>query len=51
VQTVVAPAVHAPAWQVSPVVQAFPSPQLVPSALVGFVHAPVTVSQTPATWH
>jgi len=51
VQTVAAPGVHAPAWHVSPVVQALPSPQLVPFAAFGFEHTPVAVSQTPATWH
>jgi hypothetical protein len=43
--------VQAPAWQVSVWVQALPSLQVVPSGLAGLVHAPLTVSQTPATWH
>jgi hypothetical protein len=43
--------VHAPPWQVSVCVQAFPSLQLVPLDFAGFEHAPVAVSQTPAMWH
>jgi len=43
--------VQSPAWQVSVCVQAFPSLQSVPLAAVGFEHAPVEVSQVPATWH
>lgn len=49
--TIGAPAVHAPAAQVSPVVHLFPSSQLVPSSLLGFEQAPVPGSQTPALWH
>jgi len=44
-----APPVHTPAWQVSAVVHAFPSLQVVPSAFAGFEHVPVAGSQTPAT--
>jgi hypothetical protein len=40
-----------PDWQVSVWVHAFPSPQLVPSAVVGLEHRPEAVSHTPATWH
>jgi hypothetical protein len=43
--------VHAPAWQVSPVVQALLSLHTTPSDLGGFEHAPVTVSHKPGTWH
>jgi hypothetical protein len=45
------PAVQTPLWQLSPVVQALPSLQAVPSALFGLLHAPVDILQTPATWH
>jgi hypothetical protein len=48
--TVFAP-VHAPAWQVSVCVQGLPSLQDVPSALLGFEQAPVTMLQVPAVWH
>jgi hypothetical protein len=51
VQTVVAPGLHEPAWHVSPVVHALPSPQLVPSAFGGLEQTPVAVLQTPAMWH
>ena len=43
--------VHAPVWQVSVCVQALPSLQDAPSALLGLEHIPVTESQTPASWH
>jgi len=43
--------VQTPLWQASVWVQAFPSPQLVPSAIGGLEQAPVAVSQTPAVWH
>jgi hypothetical protein len=46
-----APGAQAPAWQVSPLVQALPSLQGVPSATDGFVQAPVVGSQVPAAWH
>ncbi len=42
---------HAPAWQVSVRVQAFPSLQVTPSDLAGFVQTPVAESQVPAVWH
>jgi hypothetical protein len=42
---------HVPSWQISSVVQASPSSQLVPLALAGLVHSPVPGSQTPASWH
>jgi hypothetical protein len=45
------PATQAPASHVSPVVQAFPSLQLKPSAFGGFEHAPVDGSHVPASWH
>src|SRR2546422_1080409 len=50
VQTTGVP-VQVPLWQLSPVVQARPSLQLVPSDLAGFEQRPVVVSQVPATWH
>jgi len=40
-----------PLWQVSRCVQGLPSLHAEPSGLAGFVHAPVTGSQTPASWH
>ena len=42
--------VQTPLWQLSLCVQAFPSLQAVPSALLGF-EQPVAGSHTPATWH
>ena len=42
---------HAPDWHVSLVVQALASLHAAPFALLGFEHTPVTVSQTPGTWH
>src|SRR5947208_2723922 len=41
--------VQSPLWQVSVWVQALPSLQAVPLALVGFEHVPVAGSQVPAT--
>jgi hypothetical protein len=43
--------VQAPFWQVSDWVQALPSLQVLPSATVGFEHAPVAGLQVPAAWH
>src|SRR5258705_469962 len=43
--------VQTPAWQVSLCVQALPSLQVVPSALLGLEQVPVTGSQVPASWH
>jgi hypothetical protein len=43
--------VHVPDWQVSVWVHALPSLQVVPLLATGFEHAPVEVSQVPATWH
>jgi hypothetical protein len=51
VHTVVVPPVHEPAWQLSPLVQASLSSQLVPSVIVGFEQTPVDGSHVPATWH
>jgi hypothetical protein len=51
VHTVAVPGVHVPAWQLSPVVQALLSVQVVPFVAFGFEQTPVPVSQTPATWH
>jgi hypothetical protein len=45
------PAVQAPLWQVSPVVQALLSLQAAPLALAGFEHRPVVVLHVPALWH
>lgn len=42
---------HVPDWHVSLVVQALASLHAAPFALLGFEHTPVTVSQTPGTWH
>jgi len=42
---------HAPAWQVSVCVHAFPSLQPVPFAAVGVEQAPVAGLQVPTTWH
>ena len=50
VQVTVVP-LQVPAWQASAVVQAFPSLQVVPSALLGFVQAPVDGLHIPAVWH
>jgi len=43
--------VHVPAWQVSLWVQASPSLQAEPSALLGFEQVPVPALQMPAAWH
>ena len=43
--------VHTPAWQVSVVVQPFPSPHADPFAFGGSEQTPVTVSHTPGSWH
>jgi hypothetical protein len=43
--------VQTPLRQVSVWVQALPSLQLVPSALLGFEQAPVVVLQVPTSWH
>ena len=43
--------VHTPDWQVSTVVQAFPSSQPEVSGFAGFVQTPVVVLQVPALWH
>jgi hypothetical protein len=50
VHTTGAPAVHAPAWQVSPCVQALPSSHAVPLGLCTFAHWPVAGLHTPAVW-
>jgi hypothetical protein len=50
-QTVAVPGVHAPAWQLSPVVQASLSLHAEPSAFCGLEHTPVAVLHVPATWH
>src|SRR5437867_3407850 len=43
--------VHAPAWQLSPVVHRLPSLQAVPLGATGLEQVPVAGSQVPATWH
>jgi hypothetical protein len=48
---VLAVGVQMPAWQLSPVVQARPSLQVVPSGLAGSEQMPVAGSQVPASWH
>src|SRR5882672_11330595 len=48
-QTVPVPPVHVPFWQVSPVVQPFPSLQVVPLAFKGLEQTPA--EHVPATWH
>ena len=45
------PAVHAPDWHVSPLVQALPSLHVVPSLAAGFEHMPSAGLHVPATWH
>jgi hypothetical protein len=42
---------HAPLWQESLCVQAFPSLHVVPFAAAGFEHVPVLELHVPATWH
>jgi hypothetical protein len=46
-----APDTQTPAVHMSPLVQLLPSSQPLPSAFVGFVHAPVDGSQLPPLWH
>jgi hypothetical protein len=48
VQVTALPA-HAPAWHVSPVVQALPSLHVVPLGAAGLEHAPVAALQVPTT--
>jgi hypothetical protein len=43
--------VHTPDWQVSTVVQGFPSSQTEVSGFAGFVQTPVVVLQVPGLWH
>ncbi len=43
--------VQLPFWQVSVLVQALPSLQLVPLALTGLLQTPVAELQLPASWH
>src|SRR5207245_2396302 len=43
--------VQTPAWHVSVCVQASPSLQLVPSALLGLEQVPLAGSQVPTSWH
>ncbi len=50
-QTTGAPLTQVPDWQLSPVVQALLSVQLVPLAAAGFEQVPEAASQVPATWH
>jgi hypothetical protein len=50
-QVTAAPPVHTPAWQASPVVQAFPSVQGVVLGFAGLEQIPVPVSHVPALWH
>ena len=50
-QFTAAPPLHAPAWQLSPLVHALPSSQGVPFASAGFEHTPVAGLHTPAWWH
>jgi len=45
------PPTQVPAWQMSLVVQAFPSSQAVPSADSGSLHWPLAGAQLPASWH
>ena len=42
---------HVPVWQVSLWVQALPSLQAEPSALLGLLQVPLAGSQVPAVWH
>jgi hypothetical protein len=51
VHVTAAPPVQTPLWQVSLVVHALPSLQLVPFAIAGLEQAPVVVLHVPATWH
>ena len=43
--------VQLPAWQVSLCVQALPSLHAAPSALAGWLHAPLVGLHVPAAWH
>src|SRR4029077_4295791 len=43
--------VHAPAWQLSVCVQAFPSLQGLPFAATGFEHVPLLGLHVPRVWH
>jgi hypothetical protein len=45
------PAVHAPLWQLSACVQAFPSSHAAPFILLGYEQTPLTGLQVPASWH
>src|SRR5205823_1998938 len=51
VQTFAVPPVHVPPWEVSRVVQAFPSVHALPSGLAGFEHVPVAALHVPGLWH
>jgi hypothetical protein len=51
VQVTGLPPTQRPSWQLSARVQAFPSSQVAPSALVGFEQAPDVGSQVPGAWH
>ena len=42
---------HAPAWQVSDWVHAFPSEHAVPSTFAGFEHWPFAGLHVPTAWH
>src|SRR5207247_2374856 len=46
-----APPVQAPAWQLSPLVQASLSSHREPLGAFTVVHAPLVGTQTPTTWH
>ena len=50
-QVTAVPPVQAPDWQVSPVVQAFPSLQVVPLAAAMDAGQPVAGAQAPTVWH
>jgi hypothetical protein len=51
VQTTGAEPTHAPAWQASVWVHAFPSLQAVPFDAAGLEQVPVAESQVPTVWH
>jgi hypothetical protein len=51
VQVTGLPPVQVPDWQVSVCVQALPSLQAVPLALVGLEHWPLAGLQVPTSWH
>ena len=42
---------HVPPWQLSPLVQAFPSSHAAPFGLLGFEQTPVAGSHVPGSWH